>query len=162
MKTLNKHNKLKALKKSLTDRINSAKTVQELEGWKTTFAYHDVLQNDHDYDHGYFFDLIKFKLRRMYEYFNTHDIVEGEKELAKICDKAISILDAGYNSNIVLSVDLPSKVNAKNVHRFFTKAELESISRPGLDKYYLATVREQKAKALFWKYLHHHIEELWD
>jgi hypothetical protein len=28
--------------------------------------------------------------------------------------------------------------------------------------YYLPTVREEKAKRLFWKYLEWHIEELWD
>ena len=68
----------------------------------------------------------------------------------------------GYKTNIVLESDLHNYVNTRNVHRFFNPRQLEFILREGLQKYYLPTVREAKAKALFWRYLEHHIEELWD
>ena len=99
----------------------------------------------------------------MSQYFHTHQIVEHEDWYGTLCDRAIAILNAGYKTNIILSEDLGEiKVNTKNIHRFFNTYQLEFLNRERLQKYYLATVREKKAKALFWKFLHHYIEYLWD
>ena len=161
-KTLSKKNRLKAKKQQLCDRINQCKSLKELEGWERTFSYHPVLKDDQDWDEGYFFDLIEFKLKRMSQYFHTHQIVENEDWYGTLCDRAIAILKAGYKTDIILEKDLHNKVNTRNIHRFFNPKELDFILREGLKQYYLPTVREAKAKALFWKFLHHYIEILWD
>ena len=159
---LSKRSRLKKKKQQLCDRINQCKSLKELEGWKRTFSYHPVLKDDQDWDDGFFFDLMEFKLKRMREYFWTHNIVENEKRYGDICDKLINILHAGYKTNIILESDLYNYVNTRNVHRFLNPRQLEFISRESLQKYYLPTIRETKAKALFWRYLERHIEELWD
>ena len=161
-KNLVKKNRLKARKQQLCDRINQCKSLKELEGWERTFSYHPVLKDDQDWDEGFFFHLIKFKLKRMSQYFHTHRIVENEDWYGTLCDRAIAILNAGYKTNIILEEDLHNKVNTRNIHRFFNPKELDFILKEGLQKYYLPTVREKKAKALFWKFLHHYIEYLWD
>lgn len=99
----------------------------------------------------------------MSQYFHTHNIVENEDWYGTLCDRAINILHAGYKTDIILSMDLGEiKVNIRNAYRFFTPKQLNFIQKESLLKYYLATVREKKAKALFWKFLHHYIEYLWD
>ena len=98
----------------------------------------------------------------MSQYFHTHRIVEHEDWYGTLCDKAIAILNAGYKTDIVLDKDLYNYVNTRNVHRFFNPKELNFILKENLRQYYLSTVREKKAKALFWKFLHHYIEYLWD
>lgn len=162
MRLSKKKNPIKVKKQKLIDRINSCKTLSELEGIEKTLAYHSVLKDDQDWDEGFFFDLVKFKLKRMAEYFHTHRIVENEEEYARQVDKAIAILNAGYKTNIIRNSDLYNYVNTRNVHRFFNIRELNFISREKLKDYYLATVRERKAKTLFWKFLYHYIERWWD
>ena len=98
----------------------------------------------------------------MSQYFHTHRIVEHEDWYGTLCDRAIAILNTGYKTDIILDKDLHNYVNTRNVHRFFNPKELEFILKEGLKQYYLSTVREKKAKALFWKFLHHYIETLWD
>ena len=155
-------NPLKLRKQRIIDRINACKTLSEVNGYEKTLAYYSVLKDDFDWDEGFFFDLIEFKLKRMREYFWTHNIVKNEKQYGDICDKAINILNAGYRTNIITEDELYTHVNTRNIHRFFSPIQLNIILKDGLKKYYLPTVREQKAKALFWKYLEHHIEKLWD
>ena len=161
-KNLSKRSRLKKKKQQLCDRINQCKSLKELEEWEKTFSYHPVLKDDFDWDEGFFFDLIKFKLKRMSQYFHTHNIVENEDWYGTLCDRAIAILNAGYKTDIILDKDLHTYVNTRNVYRFFNPKELNFILKEGLRKYYLPTVREKKAKALFWKFLHHYIEYLWD
>ena len=99
----------------------------------------------------------------MSNYFHTHNIVVNENWYGTLCDKAINILHAGYKTDIILSMDLGEiKVNTRNAHRFFNPKQLDFILKEGLQKYYLATVRETKAKVLFWKFMSHYIEYLWD
>ena len=162
LKTKSKSSIIKAKKQQLCDRINQCKNLKELEGWERTFSYHPVLKDNFDWDEGYFFDLIEFKLKRMREYFWNHNIVVDEHRYGDICNTLINILHAGYKTKIIVEKDLHNYVNTRNVHRFFDKTRLEFISREGLIQYYLPTIREAKAKALFWRYLEHHIEELWD
>lgn len=159
---LSKRSCLKKKKQQLCDRINQCKSLEELKGWERTFSYHPVLKDDQDWDEGFFFDLIEFKLKRMSQYFHTHHIVENEDWYGVLCDRAIAILNAGYKTDIILEEDLHNKVNTRNVHRFFNPKELDFILKEGLKQYYLPTVREKKAKALFWKFLHHYVEYLWD
>ena len=162
---LSKRSRLKKKKQQLCDKINQCKSLEELKGWERTFSYHPVLKDDQDWDEGFFFDLIEFKLKRMREYFWTHNIVENEKRYGDICNRLINILNAGYKTDIILDDDLKSKgiyVNTRNVHRFFNHKEYGFIIKEKLVKYYRPTIREAKAKALFWKYLKRHIEELWD
>jgi hypothetical protein len=91
------------------------------------------------------------------------NIVENEKRYGDICDKLINILHAGYKTDIILDDDLKDiYVNTRNFHRFFNSKQHGFILKEGLKKYYRPTIREAKAKALFWRYLEHHIEELWD
>ena len=163
MKNLLKKSLLKKKKQQLCDRINQCKSLKELEGWEKTFSYYDVLKDDFDWDEGFFFDLMEFKLKRMSVYFHSHRIVENEDWYGTLCDRAVNILHAGYKTDIILSKDLGEiKVNTRNVHRFFTPKQLDFILKENLQKYYLASVRETKAKTLFWKFLHHYIEYLWD
>ena len=159
---LSKGSRLKKEKQQLCDRINQCKSLEELKGWKRTFSYHPVLKNNFDWDYGFLLELIEFKLKRMSQYFHTHRIVENEDWYGTLCDKAIAILKAGYRTDIILEKDLHNKVNTRNVHRFFNPKELDFILKESLKQYYLPTVREKKAKALFWKFLHHYIEILWD
>lgn len=163
MKSLKKKDPIKVKKQKLIEQINKCKTLKELKEWERTFSYHPVLKDDQDWDEGFFFDLIEFKLKRMSNYFHTHDIVKDEDWYGTICDRAVAILKAGYKTNIIVNKDLGSiYVNTRNVHRFLTVKELSFISKKGLQKYYLPTIREKKAKALFWKFLYHYIELLWD
>lgn len=162
MKTLSRKNKVKALKQQLIDKINEVKTLKELEGWRKTFAYHDVLKKDEDWDQGFFFDLIEFKLKRMRDYFWTHNIVVNEKYYGDICQRLINLLNAGYKTDIILSGDLNSYVNSKNAYRFLNEKELTFLSQHKLEKYFLPSIREAKAKYLFWKCLYYNIELLWD
>lgn len=162
---LSKRSRLKKKKQQLCDRINQCKSLEELKGWERTFSYHPVLKDDQDWDQGFFFDLVEFKLRRMREYFWTHNIVVDEHRYGDICDRLINILNAGYKTDIILDSELESKeiyVNTRNVHRFFNHKQHSFILKEGLKKYYRPTIREAKAKRLFWKYLEWHIEELWD
>jgi hypothetical protein len=102
----------------------------------------------------------------MSQYFHTHRIVENEDWYGTLCDRAIAILHAGYKTDIILSSEIKFEgiyVNIRNKNRF-TPAYMKRIihDKEYLDKYELATIREEKAKALFWKFLHHYIELLWD
>ena len=162
LKTKSKSSIIKAKKQQLCDRINQCKSLEELKEWERVFSYHPVLKEDQDWDYGYFFDLIEFKLKRMREYFWNHNIVVDEHRYGDICNTLINILNAGYKTKIIGEKDLYNYVNTRNIHRFFNPKQLEFILKERLREYYLPTVREQKAKALFWKYLHYHIEELWD
>lgn len=155
-------NSFKIRKQKLIDRINGCKTLSEIKKFEKTLSYYDVLKDDEDWDYGFFLDLIEFKLKKMREYFWSHNIVENEKRYGDICDKLINILHAGYKTNIILEEDLITYVNTRNIHRFLTPKHLEFIQKHKLEMYYLPTVREEKAKKLFWKYLDWHIEELWD
>lgn len=156
-------NPIKVRKQKLIDRINSCKSLKEIKEWEKVFSYHPVLKNDDDFDYGYLIDLIEFKLKRMSEYFHTHNIVQNEKYYGDLCDKAIAIINAGYKTFIITKDELNDiYVNTKNVHRFFSPNQLNFILKYKLDKYYLPTIREAKAKALFWKFMHHYIEILWD
>lgn len=160
---LSKKTRLNKIKQRLCDRINQCKSLKELKGWERTFSYHPVLKDDQDWDEGFFFNLVEFKLKRMSEYFHTHDIVENEDWYGTLCDRAIAILNAGYKTDIILNFDLNGiYVNTKNIHRFFTARQLDFILKEELQKYYIATVRETKAKRLFWKFLDHYIEYLWE
>lgn len=163
-KSLSKKHKnpIKVKKQQLCDRINQCKSLKELKEWERVFSYHPVLKDDQDWDYGFFLDLIEFKLKRMREYFRSHNIVVDEGKYGDICNKLINILHAGYKTDIVVIWDLRNYVNTRNANRFFSPKRLEFIQRPSLEDYYLPTVREEKAKRLFWKYLEWHIEELWD
>ena len=154
---------LKAKKQQLCNRINQAKSLKELKDWEKTFSYHSVLKDDFDWDYCFLIDLIEFKLKRMRQYFWTHDIIMNEHQKGNICNTLINILNAGYKTEIILQKDLGNiYVNTKNVHRFLTPAELDFLLKESLADYYLPVVRETKAKKLFWKYLEHHIERLWE
>ena len=158
---LSKRSRLKKKKQQLCDRINQCKSLEELKGWERTFSYHPVLKDDQDWDEGFFFDLIEFKLKRMREYFYTHNIVENEKQYGDICNTLINILNAGYKTDIITNDNLKNiHVNDRNIYRFLSKYDINFISK--CPQYYYATIREAKAKALFWKYLHNKIELLWD
>ena len=163
-KSLSKKHKnpIKVKKQQLCDRINKCKSLKELEEWERVFSYHPVLKDDQDWDYGFFLDLIEFKLKKMREYFWSHNIVVDEGKYGDICNKLINILHAGYKTDIVVIWDLRNYVNTRNANRFFSPKRLEFIQRPSLKDYYLPTIREEKAKRLFWKYLEWHIEELWD
>ena len=164
IKSLSKKHKnpIKVKKQQLCDRINKCKSLKELQEWERVFSFHPVLKDDQDWDYGFFLDLIEFKLKRMREYFWSHNIVVDESRYGNICNKLINILHAGYKTDIVVIWDLRNYVNTRNANRFFSPKRLEFIQRPSLEDYYLPTVREEKAKRLFWKYLEWHIEELWD
>lgn len=126
--------------------------------------YYPIISKDEDWDFGFLITLIEYKLKRMSRYFHTHDIVENESRYGDICDTAIRLLQIGYKEETILSEDLKDiHVNIKNIDRFFSKKGLELIYKPVLwKKYGLATVRIEKAKYLFWKYMYHYIELLWD
>lgn len=164
MKKLSKNTTLKRKKQQFCDRINQCKSLKELKGWKKTFSYHDILKDDEDWDYDFLLDLIEFKLKRMSNYFHTHQIVENEDWYGTLCDRAVAILGAGYKTNIVLTSELNGiYVNTRNKDRFIPSyMKVISHNQEYLDKYELATIREEKAKALFWKFLHHYIEYLWD
>lgn len=167
LKKLKKMNTLKSEKTKLKDKIfsmiNKCSNRSELKGIEKTLSYYPILKDDEHWDEGYFFNLIEFKLNKMYEYFNTHHIVENEQEYAKQCYKAIRILKAGYKTDIVLNEDLYNYVNEKNKDRFFSKQEAKFLNTPEIyNKYGKALIREAKAKALFWKYLYHYVERWWD
>ena len=79
----------------------------------------------------------------------------------QLCDRAVAILNAGYKTNIVTNDDLKTiHVNDKNMYRFINKHDIRFISK--FPQYYYATIREAKAKALFWKFLYHYVELLWE
>lgn len=162
LKNCKKKNPIKIKKQQLCDRINKCKSLKELKEWERVFSFHSVLKDDQDWDYSFLFDLIEFKLKNMSKYFHSHHIVVDSDWYGTLCDKAIAILNAGYKTNIILEQDLHNYVNTRNVHRFFTPKQLDFILKENLQKYYLANVREAKAKVLFWKFMNHYIEYLWD
>ena len=122
-------------------------------------------QLSEDWDFTFLLELIEWKLKKMSKYFHTANIVENEGRKGDICDKAIKILHAGYFTNYVLSLDLDDiYVNTKNAKRFLNPKRYEfTFNHKKLYRlYFKADVRAEKAKVLFWKYLHHYIEQLWD
>lgn len=156
-------NPIKSNKQQLCDRINKCKSLKELKQWKKVFSYHEVLKDNEEWDYEFLLDLIEFKLRKMRDYFWTHTIVENEKQYGDICQKLINLLHAGYKTQIITQKDLGNiYVNTRNTHRYFHPKQLEFIIKENLKDYYLPTVREEKAKKLFWKYLYYKIEYLWD
>lgn len=166
MKNLSKKCPIKAKKQKLINRINQCKSLKELKQWEKVFSYYDILKEDEDWDYDFLLSLIEFKLKRMSQYFHTHHIVENEDWYGTLCDRAISILNAGYKTNIILSSEIKFEgiyVNVRNKNRFIPAYMKRIIhDKEYLDKYELAVIREEKAKALFWKFLHHYIEVLWD
>ena len=127
--------------------------------------FYHIIKNDEDWDYHFMLDLIEFKLERMANYFFTHNIVENEYRYGNQCLTAIKILNAGYNTQIITDKDLGDiYVNSKNARRFLSKEQFSDyIKYPDIHKkYFLATIREEKAKKLFWKYLEHYIEYWWD
>lgn len=159
-------NPIKAKKQQLINRINQCKTLKKLKCVERTLSYYPVLKENYEWDYSFLLDLIEFKLKRMSQYFHTHDIVENEDWYGTLCDRAIAILNAGYKTDIVLSSEIKFEgiyVNTRNKNRFIPAYMKRIIhSQEYLNKYELAIIREEKAKALFWKFLHHYIEILWD
>lgn len=157
-------NPIKTKKQQLINRINRCKTISELDKISKTLEYYPVLSKDYDWDYGFLLDLIEFKLKRMSQYFHSHHIVENEDWYGTLCDRAINILNAGYKTDIVLSSNLGGiYVNLRNIDRFIPEY-MKPINQDTdyWKKYGIASIREEKAKALFWKFLHHYIEVLWD
>lgn len=163
MKTKRK-NPIKVEKQKLIDKINACKSLKEIKEYKKTFSYHNILKDDEEWDYDFFLTLIEFKLKRMRQYFWTHNIVVNEKEYGNICNRLINILNAGYKTDKILSSDLKTYVNPRNYKRFLRKYQCKHFINNDeyWNKYGLASIREAKAKALFWKYLEHNIERLWD
>lgn len=163
-KSLKRKNPIKARKQKLINRINQCKSLKEIKEWEKTFSYHDIIKDDEDWDYDFLLSLIEFKLKRMSNYFHTHQIIKNEDWYGTLCDRAINILYAGYKTDIVLSKDLNGiYINIRNKHRFIPAYMKRIIhDQEYLDKYELASIREEKAKALFWKFLHHYIETLWE
>jgi predicted acetyltransferase len=165
-KVLNKLSKKKRLqnkKRELVEKIQKCKKFSEVKQWKKTMEYYSVLSKDEDYDYGFLLDLISFKLKRMSNYFHTHNIVVGEEYYGRLCDTAISLLNIGYLKETILDSDLNEiYVNTKNKHRFISAKSITYVSDEFWNKYGLAIIRTQKAKKLFWKFMYHYIEYLWD
>ena len=129
---------------------------------KKLYDYYPVIHEDEDWDYGFLLALIDFKLKRMIKYFReSEQLVEHQLEYAKQMETALNILHAGYLTGIVTQEDLGSiYVNDRNVHRFFNPSELQFLGK-WKTRYYYPTVRETKAKRLFWKYLERYIEYWW-
>ena len=147
-------------KKTLLEKIDKSdsKIIKKL------IDYYPLIEKDEEWDYGFLLDLIKFKLKRMRDYFWTANIVVNEKRYGDICNTLLNILKAGYYTDIIRSSDLKSYANIKNKERFLPKYMLKHYEEQNnvWEKYGLATLREEKAKALFWKYLYNKIELLWD
>lgn len=156
-------NEIGARKRELCDRINQCKSLKELDEWEKVFSYYPILKNNFDWDYEFLLDLIKFKLKRMSNHFHTHNVVENEYYYGDLCDLAIKILDIGYLSDKAENGDIKGiYVNTRNASRFFSEGFLTSMPSDYKKRYFLVDVRIAKAKALFWKFLNHYIELLWD
>ena len=131
---------------------------------KKLYDYYPIIKEDEDWDYGFLLDLIEFKLKRMIKHFReTPQILENQLRYARQMEVALNILHAGYKADIVTEEDLyPIYVNSRNVHRFLHPKEMEFlVEHSNLNQYYLPTLREAKAKKLFWKYMEHYIENWW-
>lgn len=160
---LSKKRRLQNKKKKLIEEIQKCKKFSEVKQWKKTMEYYPVLSKDEDYDYGFLLELISFKLKRMSNYFHTHNLVINEEYYGRLCDIAISLLNIGYLKETILDSDLNGVyVNTKNKYRFISKSWINAVSDEFWNKYGLATIRTQKAKKLFWKFMYHYIELLWD
>ena len=166
LKTLqrkSRRKRLQAKKNELIEKIQKCKKFSEVKQWKKTMEYYPVLAEGEDYDYGFLLELISFKLKRMSNYFHTHSLVINEEYYGRLCDTAVSLLNIGYLKETVLDSDLNGiYVNTKNKHRFIPRSSLITTSDKFWNKYGLATIRTQKAKKLFWKFMNHYIELLWD
>lgn len=167
MKPLSKKkNPIKVKKQQLIEKINSCKTLKELEQFERTMSYYDVLKENYEWDDSFLFELIKFKLIRMRDYFWTHNIVENEKQYGDQINVAINLLNVGYLSDDTTNEQLTKNsvyVNDKNIKRYLLSDVLFYSEHKNLwDKYGLCALRITKAKRLFWKYLEHHVESWWD
>ena len=158
-----KRDKLWRRKNKLINKIKRCKTSSKVESYEKLFEYYPVLSKDGDFDFGFLLILLEFKLKKMSHYFHTHDIVVNEEYYGRLCDTAPSLLNAAYLNEIILDEDLGEiYVNTKNKYRFLPKSLMNNLSDEFGDKYGLANLRTFKAKKIFWKFMYHYIERLWD
>ena len=61
--------------------------------FKRACKYFKIMWSNHPYDYGYLLELEREKLKDMYKYFSTSDIIEDEWVLARDCKLAIALLD---------------------------------------------------------------------
>lgn len=66
---------------------------------KRSCKYFKIMWSNHSYDYGYLLELEREKLKDMYKYFSTANIIEDEWVLARDCKLAIALL------NIILEDD---------------------------------------------------------
>ena len=136
-----KLSKSKRLRTKLIDRINEADSFPKLKKLSRTLEYYPVLSEDADWDFMFLVRLIRFKLNRMAKYFETAEIVENSKELAKQIRKAIELMNIGYFDYI----DNNAYVNVRNTPRFISKVEIDLLKKME-DGYLYEVLRAFKAK----------------
>jgi len=128
---------------------------------KNLLEYFPIIWNDEDWDYAYMLDIIEYKLKRMSKYFLENGHLVNNEQNAKRCQTAINILHAGYLTDVVTNEDLTTYVNVRNISRY-KNLVIYSKDSEFWNTYGKASVREEKAKKLFWKYLNHYIEYFWD
>lgn len=167
-----KKDPLKAAKQQLVSRIGQIKTMKDLETIKKCLSMEPLVKDDFEWDFGFLLDWMIFKMKRMSQYFHTHNIVEDENEYGNQIDKAIELLKIAYEKDdlsLCKDSEWPTniKVNKANARRFVSK----HIDDKTFKAIYLnenemswskSHVRCAKAKELAFKYIARHIEYWWD
>lgn len=143
-------------------------------GIKNLFQWFSIIYRDRDFDQFYLLNLEYFKLKKMYKYFSTANIVEDEWHIAQTIKRAMCVLeiileeDKPYKdymhdnySNISIldnytedgtyikksELKVPVKVNIRNAYRFY-KPENPVMMKNLFENYGLYAMELRKMKAV--------------
>lgn len=74
---------------------------------KRSCKYFKIMWSNHPYDYAYLLELEREKLRDMYKYFSTANIIADEWILARDCKLAISLLDIILGDDSSYDIHIP-------------------------------------------------------
>ena len=150
---------------------------------KRACKYFKIMWSNHPYDYGYLLELEREKLKDMYKYFSTSDIIEDEWVLARDCKLAIALLDIilGDDSSYDVYFAEGAKigegryvirkyVNDYNIDRFLhpdicKKYRIESTKKNknnNLPIIFRDELRVEKAWNLYCKLREYNLRSWWD
>lgn len=142
-------------------------------GIKNLFQWFSTIYRDRNYDYFYLLDLEYFKLKKMYKYFSTANIVEDEWHIALTIKRAMSVLeiileedkpyrdylhdnysdvsyiesDDGLYKTSERELTVPVKVNIRNAYRFY-KPKNPIMIKNLKENYGLYAMELRKMKAI--------------
>ena len=150
---------------------------------KRACKYFKIMWSNHSYDYGYLLELEREKLKDMYKYFSTANIIEDEWVLARDCKLAIALLniiledDSSYDVYFAKGAKIGEGryvirkyVNDSNIDRFLhrdicKRYRIESSKKNKDNKFPIIVrdeLRVEKAWNLYCKLREYSLRSWWD